>query len=544
MRANDGRIRRARLAVASVAAVTALVLLGGASPAASATGSAQAGAVGAETDQARSTVVLPRNPGPQGLRGPVDDSRFVVGPGDRFAITVWIQDAETQVVTVTPEGGLVLPGVGTVAVAGKTLAKAKHDVREVLDRAYRNVEVDISLVAVRTVEVHVAGHVENPGTYDVSAMDVISTLIDLAGGLREDASRRDIRVRRPDGTVIHVDLVRYENAGDLDANPPILDGDLVYVPFAKQRVYIMGAVEAPGTYEFIAGDTIGTLLEIAGGLAEGARPDSVEFREFVSDYATRDTLLSLDDEGVSSWPLKSGDQIYIRFQDDEYRDIERVHINGEVRFPGPYGINEGVDRLRDVIERAGGLTEGASLVEARLVRTSGVEKEDREFERLKVIPVQDMSDTEYAYFKAKSRERKGQVVVNFAKLWEDGGESENVLLFRDDRITIPQVRTTVTVSGAVTAPGLVTYLPDMKADYYIERAGGYSSSADKGKTRVIKAATGEWERKKDAGVIVPGDEIWVPEKPDRDWWRLTRETVTFIASVAAIYLVIDTAANR
>ena len=481
---------------------------------------------------------LPR--GPQGLRGPVDENRYVVGPGDQFAITVWVQGTETQVVSVTPEGVLVLPGMRTVPVAGKTLADAKKEIGEAIAQAYRNVDVDISLVTVRTVEVHVTGHVENPGTYDVSALDVISTVIEAAGGLREDASRRDIRVRRPDGTVAHVDLVRYEQAGDLDANPPVLDADLVQVPFAKERIYIMGAVEVPGTYEYVPGDTIGGLLEIAGGLAEGARADSVEFREFVSDYETRDQILSLDEEGVLARPLNSGDQIYIRYQDDEYRDIETVTVDGEVRFPGPYGINEGVDRLRDLIVRAGGLTDQASLVEARLVRTTGVEKEDREFERLKTIPVQDMSDTEYAYFKAKSRERKGQVVVDFAGLWE-GDESENVLLFRGDRITIPQERATVTVTGAVTAPGLVTYVPEEKAGYYINRAGGYSSTADKSKTRVIKASTGEWEPMRNAGVIVPGDEIWVPDKPDKDWWALTRETVAFVAQIAAIYLVIDTA---
>ena len=67
------------------------------------------------------------------------------------------------------------------------------------------------------------------------------------------------------------------------------------------------------------------------------------------------------------------------------------------------------------------------------------------------------------------------------------------------------------------------------------------AGAGTGKTRVIKAATGEWEPARGAGHIVPGDEIWVPDKEDRDWWRLTRETVSFVASVAAIYLVFDQA---
>ena len=44
-------------------------------------------------------------------------------------------------------------------------------------------------------------------------------------------------------------------------------------------------------------------------------------------------------------------------------------------------------------------------------------------------------------------------------------------------------------------------------------------------------------------VVDPGDLVWVPERADTDWWRITRETAAFLAQVAAIYLVIDTA-NR
>ncbi|MEZ5064387.1 MAG: SLBB domain-containing protein [bacterium] len=478
-----------------------------------------------------------------GLREPVDESTYIVGPGDRFAVTVSLGDVASAPLAVTPEGDLVLPGVRAVPVAGETLAVAKRRVEEALATSYRNVDVDVSLVGVRVIEVHVAGQVERPGTYDVSALDVVGTVLQVAGGLAPNGSRRNIQLRFSDGRERSVDLVRYEALGDLDGNPPVMDATSIWVPFAKERVYVMGAVESPGPYELVSGDTVQSLIDIAGGLAEGARRDSIECRSFLNDYETRIEILALDDPVLSARTLENGDQVYVRFQDEQYRDIENVYVTGEVRFPGPYGINEGQDRVRDIISRAGGVTAEASLTEARLVRTSGVEEEDREFERLKTIPVQDMSETEYAYFKAKSRERKGQVVLDFRALMA-GDESENHLVFRGDRVIIPRERTTITVSGAVTAPGLVNYVEGTKAPYYIASAGGFSSTADKGKTRVIKAATGEWEPVGDAGVIVPGDEIWVPERPDRDWWKLTRETVSFVASVAAIYLVIDQASRR
>jgi protein involved in polysaccharide export with SLBB domain len=478
---------------------------------------------------------------PAAQREPVDENTYVVGPGDYFAVAVHLQGAELEHVPVTPEGDLVLPRIGAVPVAGKSLAEAKRAVTDALAESYRNVQIDVVLATVRTIQVHVTGQVVNPGTYSASALDVVSTLIDLAGGLTPNAGQRNIELHKPENTIRRVDLVRYRNAGDPEANPAVMDATSIRVPFEGEMVYCLGAVEQPGHYELVPGDDIQSLIEIAGGLVEGARRDSAEFREFVSDYDTRHAIICLDDLAVGERKLGPGDQVYIRYEHEGYRQVETVWITGEgIEHPGPFGISEGSVRLLDVIERAGGFTEDASFVEARMIRTTGVEKEDREFERLKVIPVQDMSKTEYQYFKAKSRERKGQVVVDFEALVA-GDESQNLLLRREDRIFVPTTRTTVTVTGAVASPGLVTYLSERKASYYIERAGGYSSDAERGKTRVIKASTGEWEPARGAGYIVPGDEIWVPEQEDRDWWRLTRETVSFIASVAAIYLVFDQA---
>ncbi|MCK7519152.1 MAG: hypothetical protein MZV64_16210 [Ignavibacteriales bacterium] len=42
---------------------------------------------------------------------------------------------------------------------------------------------------------------------------------------------------------------------------------------------------------------------------------------------------------------------------------------------------------------------------------------DPEFERLKLILRADMTDDEYDYLKAKSRQRKGKVVVDFEGLF-------------------------------------------------------------------------------------------------------------------------------
>jgi len=478
--------------------------------------------------------------GVKALRGPVDEDIYIVGPGDLFSLTIWAQSATVQTAPVNPEGELVLPGVATIPVAGKTLAKAKYEISTGLEALYRNVEVDVSLIGLRSIEINVIGNVVNPGTYVGTALDATSTMILAAGGLGENASRRNIKITRNSGTALRVDLTRYERLGDLSANPPIIDGDVIFVPYRKAEILVDGGVESPGVYEFVEGDMVGALIEIAGGLTRDARRDSLEVQQFIDDRDTQDFTLAMDEAGLA-WPLSDGDQVYVR-RHTIFRPLQTVTLRGRFVYPGPYGITEGEDRILDVIERAGGFSPDASLKQARLIRTGGAEKIDREFERLKDIPVQDMNEGEYSYFKSRSREEKGTVVVDFERLME-GEESQNLLLQAGDYIDVPETRETVTVSGSVTFPGLITFVPEMKASYYVSQAGGFTSNADRGDAKVIKAKTGEWQPMKDAGYIVRGDEIWVPEKPDRDWWQLTRELVTFTASIAAIYLVIDTASR-
>ncbi len=478
-------------------------------------------------------------PGTKALRGPVDETRYIVGPGDGFAVTIWTQSPRSVAVPVSPEGDLVIPGVTAVPVAGVTLAEAKERVRAAIGRQYRNVDVGVSLVELRRIEVNVTGNVVNPGTYVASALDPASLVIDVAGGTGPEAGRRNIEVRRRNGSVERLDLVRYERTGALDANPPILDGDVVFVPWTKETIVVDGAVESPDSYDFVAGDTVRTLLEIAGGLRRAARRDSVELRRFVDGRRTEKVVLSLDDPAGWDTPLRDGDQLYVRTTFD-WKVAESVTLEGEFRFPGPYGINEGEDRLSDVIARAGGFTERASLTEGQLLRTRGSDPIDVEYERLKQIPVQDMTEREYAYFKSKSRERKGLVVVDFEKLLR-GDAAEDRVLSSGDRIVVPPQRATITVSGSVTYPGLITYSPGKRPSHYIELAGGYASGADRGAARVVRGVTGEWEPLSKVREVLPGDEVWVPEKPERNWWQVARETVAFVASVATVYLVIDQA---
>ena len=79
-------------------------------------------------------------------------------------------------------------------------------------------------------------------------------------------------------------------------------------------------------------------------------------------------------------------------------------------------------------------------------------------------------------------------------------------------------------------------------NYYIEQAGGVTWDARRGRTKVIKS-TGEIMDDEDVKELAPGDIIWIPRKPDRDYWKIFRDTMLVMGQLATIYLVIQNSTN-
>jgi protein involved in polysaccharide export with SLBB domain len=216
-----------------------------------------------------------------------------------------------------------------------------------------------------------------------------------------------------------------------------------------------------------------------------------------------------------------------------------AEIRGEVSYPGTYPVQEGQTRLTDLIAWAGGLTADASLIEAKVIRQADVGLADREFERLKSVPISDMSKSEYAYFKVKSREVLGAMVVDFRSAISEKASDDNLFLHRGDLVIIPKSRDFVSVLGLVRNPGNVPFEQNLTARDYVERSGGYATDADRGKSRVIKAGGGGWEDLDEAGILGPGDSVFIPQEPDFEFWPLLRDFLIVTTQILTIYLVVD-----
>ena len=483
------------------------------------------------------------------LEGVIDPEEYILGPGDEVIINIWgevstgIEYLIPPRSGVTPEGKVLIPTIGDLSVGDMTLAQASKIIAREIKKKYRNVTVTVNLSKLRKFRVFVIGEVILPGTYVGMAIDRVSALIDRAGGFTSRSSTRKIEVRRGENEIFYADMVLFNRTGDLEHNSYVLEGDVIFVPVKIDSVSISGAVNLPGDYEYREGDTLKDLVKIAGGLSGEAYLARAEIVRFLPDglitehiTVDLDTLLGQNDP-AKNFVLQKDDQIFIRSK-PEWRVRRVVTIEGEVRYPGDYAIDKDRTALSEIIEKAGGFTSDASLDEAKVIRQIYTEIVDPEYERLLLMDVSDMTNEEREYFKTKSREQPGIVVVDFERLFNDHDLSQDIILKPLDIITIPKIRNTVTVSGAVENPGSVIYKPEMDIHYYIDQAGGYTKEARKGKVRLIKGDTGVWLRKDEVKQIKPGDTVWIPEKPERNWWAFFKDFMWVSAQIATVAIVI------
>lgn len=158
---------------------------------------------------------------------------YRLGPGDSIFVNVLrFADLSFQG-TIDLEGNLLVPLVGALPLEGMTVAEAREQIRVALDRYVINPQVDVILIAQRSVQVSVLGEVVKPGLYPLASPQLAAALMS-AGGTTSLADLRTIRIRRtqPDGSVREQDFDLYTPLLNALPMPDIqlADGDIVVIP--------------------------------------------------------------------------------------------------------------------------------------------------------------------------------------------------------------------------------------------------------------------------------------------------------------------------
>lgn len=281
-----------------------------------------------------------------------DISDYILGPGDNILIYLWGKVEKEYNLYISRQGKVFIPRVGEVVAWGMNLDEFTTAVKKRLSKAYTDFNVSVSLGKIRSIRVYLTGEVKKPGAYTVSSLATLFNAMYLAGGPTDRGSMRIVRLIRGGREVGTVDLYEFLLRGESRGDMRLSSGDAVFVAVTGPRVAIDGEVMRPAIYELKEGETVGDILELAGGPTATAYLDRIML-ERISDNGERVVLdLNLNPdrgEKIDDIELKNGDAVTLYSIFDITRRV--VSVGGMVKHPQRFERADSAT-LRDLILRA------------------------------------------------------------------------------------------------------------------------------------------------------------------------------------------------
>jgi protein involved in polysaccharide export with SLBB domain len=244
--------------------------------------------------------------------------------------------------------------------------------------------------------------------------------------------------------------------------------------------------------------------------------------------------------------LQAGDVVTIFSRTDLELPMAKhasfVRVSGEVNAPGVYRVGPG-ETLRDVVQKAGGITQNSYLYASVLTRVSTRRAQERELREsadqmqgelisrfANATPQAGQTGADQqaqlamqqaALAKVTSIQPIGRVVLEMEPDASTTAAIPDFPLEDGDTFYVPPRASTVQVAGAVYNANAFRFQPGKRLAAYLEAAGGPTRGADEKRIFVIRAdgdvisrqsrinpTHGKFENLK----LLPGDAIVVPEK--------------------------------
>lgn len=411
-----------------------------------------------------------------------------------------------------------------------------------------------------TNKVEIGGAVYRPGTYAINEnVKTLRQLINTAEGLTDDAYLDRVLLYRekPDRSLEVVSL----NLGDI-MNGSVADVELrkndiitilnVNAITERGGITIQGYVASPGTFPYAEGTTLEDLILQAGGLLEGASTARVDISRRIVDQNATDATNQLAENysinienglavgAAKGFKLKPYDLVQVR-KSPTYSPQKVMVVEGEVLYPGNYVLDQRNERISDIIKRSGGLLESAFIKGAFLKRKITPEERAKleETNRLARAKAQDNDSIAIARVSINEFTNIG---IDLEKALNNPGSTYDFTVKDGDRLVVPELQSTVNISGDVLFPNTVIYVPGKKLKYYIDQAGGYGERARKNKAYIVYM-NGSVAKAKNNIPIEPGCQIIVPTKPEDssfDWTKVLSIATTLgsLASMTAAVVAI------
>lgn len=122
---------------------------------------------------------------------------YIIGPMDQLDVNVFQVPDLTRTVQVDAAGQIILPLIGPVVAAGKTVPQLQDDVAAALREKYlQSPQVTIYISEYASQKVTVTGAVSAPGVYALQGRTTLLQIIAMAKGTDRVANERSIVIYR------------------------------------------------------------------------------------------------------------------------------------------------------------------------------------------------------------------------------------------------------------------------------------------------------------------------------------------------------------
>ncbi|UCC94687.1 MAG: polysaccharide biosynthesis/export family protein [Candidatus Omnitrophota bacterium] len=356
------------------------------------------------------------------------------------------------------------PLLGEVKVGGLTTGQAAQKIERLL-KMYYFLDTEVSILISSSHKEKISGEPEvfqaedQIPQYDVTEIPVYritayDTLqISVYG---EPELGRTVQVS--EGGIIRYPLLGEVEVGGLTADEAadkleeLLQKGYVVNPqvsvFIEQhgKVYVLGAVAEPGSYELRGPLTLLDVIVLAGGPEENANLATIKvirvYHEGTEPEHIKEYVLDLEVEGKEFF-LKPLDKVFV----DQYGEI---FVVGAVNEVGSYKLERrDLTPLDAIVFLAEGAKENANLTAVTVVRQ------------------ENGLQTEY--------------ILNL----ENEKENKNFLLQEGDRILVKEYKN-IAVFGQVNTPGKYPFRKGLTVIDAISEAGGFTDVANQNGVRVVR----------------------------------------------------------
>jgi polysaccharide export outer membrane protein len=375
----------------------------------------------------------------------------------------------------------------------------------------------------------------------------LSDALRLAGGPKPDVYLGRVLVTRmrDDSSMIQLRSAFADSSGSLTQDLALEDEDEIRI-FSRSTfrplpyVAIVGAVRKPGRVPYREGMTVRDAVLLADGLTEDAYLTEAEIARLAADHAPgalAETMrvpldstylfgrrsgdgyagppgLPASGSGAPETPLQPYDNVMIMRQPGW--ELQRsVALSGQVKYPGRYTLRTKTERLSDLIQRAGGLTDEAYAGGVQFYR-SYANGRPLEPERLPQVLAQPAARRDSV------RSARELIGIDLARVLKNPKFKDNIMMMGGDSVHVPEFNPIVMVQGGVNSPGAVAYAPGKSLDWYVNAAGGYTQTGDDRRSYVTQP-NGEREGVKRRLILAdqvpkprPGALVYVPTKIVQD----------------------------